>query len=250
MIYFFRFFYVLYAALLFVALMIPVFLVSFIATFFGRIRGGNIIYRTCTVWADIWFPMVGIFHRNIYESKLRSGQSYIFVANHISYLDAALLVKTVRKPARPLGKVELGKIPLFGLIYRNAVVSVDRSSIQNRARSISLLKSYLKKGISVTVFPEGTFNESTAPLLNFYDGAFRIAIETGTPVKPFLLLDTYARFPYKGMLPLNPGRSRAIFLEEFSTEGLSQNDIGALRDAVHNAMSEKLREYKADWMEN
>ncbi len=38
------------------------------------------------------------------------------------------------------------------------------------------------------VFPEGTFNMTTEPLKEFYDGAFRVAIETQTPVKPVLFL--------------------------------------------------------------
>jgi 1-acyl-sn-glycerol-3-phosphate acyltransferase len=33
------------------------------------------------------------------------------------------------------------------------------------------------------IFPEGTFNETGKPLKSFYDGAFRISIETRTPVK-------------------------------------------------------------------
>lgn len=240
--------YLIYATTLFVVLMVPVFIISMVATLFGRVLGGNIIYRTCTLWADIWFPLVGIFHRNIYESPIDNNKSYIFVGNHISYLDAALMVKVIRKPLRPLGKVELGKIPVFGLIYRNAVVSVDRSNPHNRANSIRLLKSYLSKGISVAVFPEGTFNETNQPLLPFFDGAFKIAIETGTPIKPFLIMDTYSRLYYKGFLPLNPGRSRAVILKEFPTEHLTKADVPALKKEVHNYMSEKLVAYGAAWV--
>src|SRR6478672_5696922 len=115
--------YCIYAVLLFVLLMIPVFILSLVAILFGRIKGGNIIYRLCVFWADIWFPMVFIFHKNIYEQKPNPDEQYIYVANHISYLDAALIVKSIRQPVRPLGKVELAKVPLFGFIYKNAIVS-------------------------------------------------------------------------------------------------------------------------------
>jgi 1-acyl-sn-glycerol-3-phosphate acyltransferase len=37
------------------------------------------------------------------------------------------------------------------------------------------------------------------PLKEFYDGAFRIAIETGTPIKPVLLLNTYERMHYSSI---------------------------------------------------
>src|SRR5690606_10156480 len=132
---------------------------------------------------------------------------YIFVSNHISYLDSAVLVKAYRQPLRPLGKVEMSKIPVFGFIYRNAIVTVDRSNPDNRAASLRVLRSILSRGISVLVFPEGTFNDTRRPLKDFYDGAFRLAIETQTPVKPVLFLDTYRRMPYTGVLTLTPGRS-------------------------------------------
>src|SRR6478672_6492672 len=100
-------FYVIYAFVLFVVLMIPVFIFSLIAMPFGRIRGGNLIYGACIVWADIWFALVFIFHRNIYLEEPKKGQAYIYVANHISYLDATIVPKTLRHPIRALGKVEM-----------------------------------------------------------------------------------------------------------------------------------------------
>lgn len=242
-------FYTLYALLLFVAIMLLVFPFVIFASFFGRIKGGNAIYRICMLWADIWFPLVFIRHKNIYEQKPRKHQSYIFVANHISYLDAALIVKTFRHPLRALGKVELSKVPVFGYIYKKAIVTVDRTSAANRMRSVHILKSVLKKEISVLVFPEGTFNETGNPLKHFYDGAFRIAIETGTPIKPVLFLDSYNRMHYRSLFTFNPGISRAVFLEEIPTQGLHIKDTAHLKEKVFRMMEAKLFEYKASWIQ-
>jgi 1-acyl-sn-glycerol-3-phosphate acyltransferase len=93
--------YVIYAFVLFVALMIPVFIWSLLVLPFGRIKGGNLVYSACIVWADIWFAFIFIFHKNIYVEELKKDQSYIFVANHISYLDSAIIPKTFRHPVRP-----------------------------------------------------------------------------------------------------------------------------------------------------
>ncbi|HEU4471474.1 MAG TPA: lysophospholipid acyltransferase family protein [Flavisolibacter sp.] len=243
-----RFLYAIYAMLVFIALMIPVFIWALAVLSLGRIRGGNLIYYGCVAWADAWFFLIGIRHRNIYEERPRAHQSYIFVSNHISYLDSAVIPKIFRHPVRPLGKVEMSRIPVFGFIYRHVIVTVDRSSPANRVRSVQLLKSVLRKEISVLVFPEGTFNETGQPLKSFYDGAFRIAIETGTPIKPVLLLDTYTRMHYKSIFSLNPGRCRAVFLPELSVEGLGPDDLPALRDRVHGAMEAALRRYGAAWI--
>ena len=180
---------------------------------------------------------------------MKEDQSYIFVINHISYLDAAVIVKTFRRPVRPLGKVELSKVPVFGFIYRKAIVTVDRSSPENRARSVEILKSILRKGISIVVFPEGTFNMTNEPLKNFYDGAFRVAVESGTPIKPVLFLDTYDRMHHRSLFSLTPGKCRAVFLEEITTEGLTFDDVVALREMVYASIEKKLIEYKASWID-
>ncbi len=219
-----------------------------IASLFGKIKGGNTIYRLCSIWGDIWFLLIGIRHRNIYEGPHDRSRQYIFIANHISYLDAPILVKTIRQPVRALGKIEMAKIPVFGFIYRNAIVTVDRTSPENRARSVRVLKSVLKKGISIFMFPEGTFNETGRPLKDFYDGAFRIAIETQTPIKPLLFLDGYTRMHYRSLFSLNPGRCRSVFLPEVSVEGLTMKDMALLKEKVHSVMTEALRSHHAAWI--
>lgn len=240
--------YLLYATVLFLALLVPVFLASVIVSFGGAVRGGNLIYNICTAWADAWFFLVGIRATYTYEAPLDESKSYIYVANHIAYLDAALLVKAVRKPLRPLGKAELGKVPVFGFIYRRAVVMVDRSSAKKRADSIDRMKAVLRKGISILVFPEGTFNETHEPLKSFYDGAFRIAIETGTPIRPMLFLDTYERMPYDVTLGLNPGRCRVVFLEEMPVQ--EEDTAAALRDRVYGQMEAAILRHRPSWVSN
>jgi 1-acyl-sn-glycerol-3-phosphate acyltransferase len=246
----FHFLYCLYAVVLFVAIMLLIFPFVIIASFLGRIRGGNIIYRLCMLWADIWFPLILIRMKRIYESPHDERKPCIFVSNHLSYLDAAIIVKAYRQPVRPLGKVEMAKVPVFGFIYKNAIVTVDRSNAENRAKSVRILKSIIAKGISVLVFPEGTFNMTHRPLKEFYDGAFRVAIETQTPVKPVLFLDAYARMGYESVFSLNPGICRIVYLEEISVTGLTVNDVGLLKEKIFNIMEQKLVEYKASWIKN
>lgn len=245
-----RILYHIYALVLFITLMFIVIPFVIIGSLFGKIRGGNFVYRVCTIWADIWMFMVGIRHRNIYLSPLSRSRQYIFVANHISYMDAPVIVKTIRIPVRVLGKEEMARIPVFGYIYRNAIVTVNRKSPEQRAKSVRILKSVLRKNISIFMFPEGTFNETNLPLKEFFDGAFRIAIETQTPIRPVLFLDTYDRLHYRSVFSLTPGRSRSVFLEEISVEGFTMKDVAALRENVFRSMDSALRSYGASWINN
>lgn len=242
--------YCLYAGILFVALMLLVTPFVLIGSLFGRIYGGNFIFRVCTWWGQAWFFLIGIRHRNIYESPHDRDRQFIFVANHISYLDAPVIVCSIRQPVRVLGKIEMARIPVFGFIYRNAIVTVDRNSAAHRARSVRVLTSVIKKGISIFIFPEGTFNETGQPVKDFFDGAFRIAIETQTPIKPLLFLDAHARQHYKSLWTLNPGRSRTVYLEEIPVQGLTLADMQVLKNKVSEKMTEGLMKYQASWIED
>lgn len=240
--------YCIYAMLLFVGVMLLLFPFVIIASMFGRITGGNLIYRLCMLWGDIWFLLIFIWHRNYYEQPLDKNKQYIFVGNHISYIDAPMLVKTIRRPIRALGRIELSRAPIFGFIYRSVVVIVDRSSAEHRAKSVKNLKSIISKGISIIVMPEGTFNMTNKPLKDFYDGAFRVAIETQTTLKPFLILDAYDRMHYRHLFSVTPGRSRSVFLDEIPVDGLTISDLPALKQKVYSIMEKKLIEYKASWI--
>ena len=130
--------------------MLLIFPFVIIASFFGRIKGRQYDLRLCMLLGRylvslIWYlaPKKYMKHRTIRTKQ------YIFVTNHISYLDAPIIGKSHRDSrSAHLGKVEMAKVPLFGFIYRNAIVTVDRSSAENRAKSIRILKSISNKGIS------------------------------------------------------------------------------------------------------
>jgi 1-acyl-sn-glycerol-3-phosphate acyltransferase len=240
--------YFVWAVFWFIFYMLLIFPFVIIFSFFGKIRGGNLIYKLLHSWGDFWFFMAGIRVKKIFEEAPDPSRQYVFVVNHISNLDAAMLVKVIRQPFRPLGKIELKDIPVFGYIYKAVVVVVDRSNAEHRQRSIRQLKSVINRGVSILIFPEGTFNETHLPMKHCFDGAFRLAIETQTPVKPVIFPDTYSRMHHRSPFTLNPGISRAVFLPAVSVEGMTIQDLSRLKQQVIGMMEAKLREYKAEWI--
>lgn len=229
-------------------LLSPLFIYSFLRS---DVKGGNILYKVCRIWADLFFAFTGLRHTNIFEEEVDQAKQYIFVSNHISYLDIPMMMKAIkRQHIRILGKVEMSSIPVFGLIYKKAVVVVDRENVVQRKKSIKHLIAFLKLHISVFICPEGTFNMTNCPLKSFYNGAFQIAIETQNPIRPILFLDTYDRLNYHSIFSLNPGRCRAVFLTETSTEGLTLQDLPMLKEKVYRQMEDSLIRYKASWIKN
>ncbi|MDP9042706.1 MAG: 1-acyl-sn-glycerol-3-phosphate acyltransferase [Bacteroidota bacterium] len=243
--------YTIYALFWFVLFTLLAFPLVVIFSFFGKRRGGNMICTMARIWADAWYLLLGIRHENIFESAYDPSRNYIFLFNHISYMDIPCLFKAIRKqPFRVLGKEEIKKIPIFGFIYSRGAVMVDRGSTQRRARSVRILKSLLKHHISIGIFPEGTFNETGNALKSFYDGAFRISIETQTPVKPVLFLDNYNLLHFHELLSLKHGKSRAVFLDEISPEGYSLQQISLFKKKVFDTMEARLKAYHVPWIQN
>ncbi|MGL4359422.1 MAG: lysophospholipid acyltransferase family protein [Sediminibacterium sp.] len=235
--------YSIYALCMFIIVMLLVFPFILCCLPFGKIKGGNLIYNLCRIWGLTWYYTIGVQHREVYEAPHDRARQYIFIANHISYMDIPPIILATHQPIRALGKVEMVKIPVFGWIYRAAVILVDRTNTQARAKSVRALKAAIKKNISIIIFPEGTFNETKKPLKSFFDGAFRIAVESQTPIKPLLLVDTLKRLHYKSVFSLTPGISRVVYLEEIPVNNLTQKDIPALKEKVYKIMEEGLRRY-------
>jgi 1-acyl-sn-glycerol-3-phosphate acyltransferase len=237
-------FYLAFAYLTFVAGLLIIFPGVLVALLIGQPAAGNMVIRLSRAWSDGWLFLIGVRHKNIIESPVDPGKHYVFVANHISYIDIPLIFQGIRKNHfRVLGKIEMSKIPVFGLLYRLAVVLIDRTSAKSRSQSISKLQEVLNQNISIFIFPEGTFNESKKPLKHFYDGAFRIAIETQTPIKPIVFLDAVNRMHHKSIFSITPGQSRAVQLPEIPVNGYTQDDIATLKKATFDAMEGCILKY-------
>ena len=169
----------------------------------------------------------------------------VAVLNHQSYLDSVAIFPAVPGYFRPLGKKEIAKIPLFGFIYKQITLLVDRSSGHSRARSMKLMVRSLRREGHVAIFPEGTFNEThEEPMLRFYDGAFRLAIEAQAPILPILLPDTADRWNGVKLWKMTPGRNRVFYLPLVETTGLTQKDLPQLRDRVRERMAEAMQRLK------
>lgn len=240
----FRILYCLYAFLLFVALLLLISPGILIALLLQQPAGGNLTIHLSKWWSDVWLFFIGIRHVNIEQEPIETGRHYVFVANHISYLDIPLIFQAIRNNMiRVLGKVEMSRIPIFGSLYKLAVVMVDRSSAEKRAKSVVVLKKMLAKNVSIFIFPEGTFNETGFPLKSFYDGAFRVAIETQTAIKPIVFLDAHSLMHYSSVWKLRPGISRAVICPAVPVDGLTLADIDTLKKQVYDLMESTIIEY-------
>ena len=212
---------------------------------FGKEKLSEHVYTICRYWGKILYFFMGIRHAEIFEASHDFNSPHIFVGNHNSYMDIPSIVQLKHQPIRPLAKFESSKIPIFGLIYRNAVVMVDRSDPEKRAQSLRNLKAALEQHISIFIFPEGTFSMTEDyQLKSFYNGAFKLAIEMNIPIQPILLVDSIDRMHFSSAFSLTPGKHRVVYLETVPVSGYTLDQMDALKDRVFKQMDEGMRRYR------
>ncbi len=237
--------YCLYAIVLFSILTILSVTAMFLILPFGREKISEHVYFICRYWGKILYLFMGVRHSEIFEATHDFNRAHIFVGNHNSYMDIPSIVQLKHQPIRPLAKFESSKIPLFGLIYRNAVVMVDRSDPEKRAQSLRNLKAALEKHISIFIFPEGTFSMTEDyPLKSFFNGAFKLAIEMNIPIQPVLMIDSVDRMHFSSALTLTPGKHRVVYLETVEVSDYTLDQMDALKDLVFKKMDEGMRRYR------
>lgn len=236
--------YAVYCTLLFVATLPIAALVVALLAIPGNAAARRRIWVFLRGWAN--FYLVTTFRRMQALNVPEIPEDYcVAVLNHQSYLDSVLIFPAVPGYFRPLGKIEIARIPLFGFIYKQITLLVDRSSPHSRARSMKLMVRALRREGHVAIFPEGTFNEThDEAMLPFYDGAFRLAIEAQTPLLPILMPDTADRWHGVHLWKMSPGRNRVFYLPLVPTTGLTQKDLPVLREKVRQQMAEAMRNLK------
>ncbi|MGB3142617.1 MAG: lysophospholipid acyltransferase family protein [Maribacter sp.] len=175
----------------------------------------------------------------IYEEQLKSGQSYMLVANHTSMLDIMLMLVVSKNPFVFVGKKELVNIPLFGFFYKRVCILVDREDTQSRTGVYRRAQKRLQQGLSICIFPEGGVPEEEVLLDKFKDGAFKMAIAHKIPVVPMTFFDNKARFPFT-FFSGGPGKCRAKVHKFIATANLDEKQKTVLRDKVREIILKEL----------
>jgi 1-acyl-sn-glycerol-3-phosphate acyltransferase len=169
---------------------------------------------------------------------------YIAVANHESIVDI-FLISHLPWEMKWLSKEEIARIPIMGWMMRMAGdVLVRRDDATSRIGSLEQIRDRLAKRVSVMIFPEGT-RSRTDDLLPFRNGAFRIAIETGTPILPMAVAGTRHAMT-RGSLVMRRARAEVRVLEPVETAGLTLDDLPELRDRVRATIDAARRSLRAE----
>jgi len=190
------------------------------------------------LWAHLFLLTTGTRVTVEGLDRLDPRASYVFTGNHISNIDIPVMVGRLPVSVRFLAKKELFAVPVLGGAMRAIhIVRTDRKAGPMAHREINeQVGRVITAGLSLVIYPEGTRSRD-AELMPFKKGAFRIAIDNGMPIVPVTIIGS-ERVWKPGSKLIRGGPVRLVIHEPVSTSGLTQNDIGDLRDRVRGVVEE------------
>ncbi len=192
------------------------------------------------IWCLIYFPLIGIPIPIHQESELPHGP-LVFVSNHASYLDIPVLTWALPGFICFIGKAVLGKVPLFGYMFKKLHITVNRRSSTDRFRAYQHSLEKLDEGRRLVVFPEGGIPQHQQPALgSFKDGAFRMAIEKQLPVVPVTIAHNWYIYAEDGHFLGRWHPSKVIIHKPIDTKGLVEADAESLSQKVFGIIAEQL----------
>ena len=212
---------------------------SLIASFFDPT--GNSQHRIARIWGKMLLAVSFIHVRAEGLEKLDPGGSYVFVANHASFMDIPAILSHLPYQFRFFAKKGLYKIPFLGTHLRRAGhLPVDRSSVRASLKSMTAgARLIAERGISVLLFPEG--GRSSNGLREFRDGAAYIAIKAGVPVVPLAIVGMRRLLPM-GSIHIRGGKVVLRAGEPIPTAGLKPSDHTELTLRLHREVAHLLEE--------
>ncbi|HCC71597.1 MAG TPA: hypothetical protein DEQ09_10675 [Bacteroidales bacterium] len=232
-------------SVLFIVLMFPVTIIMWLmAAPFGY--GSFLVHR----WLS-WQGRVMIGVSPLWKLKITGrenyvpGTNYVIISNHQSLLDIPV-VKCLKLDYRWISKLENFRVPVLGQsMHLAGYISITRGNKESVVKMMEQSERVLKKGESLFIFPEGT-RSPDRQIKRFKSGAFRLALETGTPILPVIIDGTGAVLPRKGIIFSSGYILKMQILKPILTDEFMSDDPDKLAMEVQKMMTGALEELRQD----
>ena len=180
--------------IIFFTLSIPVYLIEWIVgkiNLNARHRSSRFIianaFRICLFISGVKIQSKG-------KENIPAEEACLFVGNHNGFFDILTSYVTIGKVMGFVAKKEMLKIPFLNVwMYYINCLFLDRTNIRNGLKTILKGVDYIKSGVSIFIFPEGTRSKD-GKLQPFKEGSMKMAEKADCPIVPVAMTGTAALF--------------------------------------------------------
>lgn len=197
-------------------------------------KGQDYFIAVSRVWMWTWLRLIGCPVKVTGRQFFKPGETYVIVYNHNALLDVPLSAPFVPSGNKTIAKASFAKVPIFGWFYKRGSVLVDRNDDKSRVKSFEEMKRSLRGGMHMCIYPEGTRNRTNQPLKKFYDGAFKLSVDTQKEMMPCVISGTKKAMPIHKTFFLWPTALQMDFLAPISPVGI---DAKLLKENVFEVMT-------------
>ncbi|MEG0853332.1 MAG: lysophospholipid acyltransferase family protein [Angelakisella sp.] len=207
----------------------------------GDTKGRDaILDREITKWAKRLMRLAGVTVTVEGQENI-SDEPVVFVSNHQGYFDIPLLLTYLDRPHGMVAKDAIEKMPLVRDWMRLlGCVFIDRSNARQSVTALGVAaKALTEEGRSFIIFPEGTRNRG-GELLEFKNGAFKIAFKAGVPILPVCIDGTFRVMEAHGGW-IKPAAVKLTILPPIPTSEMSREQTKLIGDRVRTLIADKIR---------
>ena len=224
------------AAILFMAVVVPL-AALFVFPWTLITRDIRLLYATGMIIVRTMVWLTGTRVRVEGLDKIDPAGTYIFMSNHVSNLDPVILMPLIPRRTSVLVKKELWRLPVVRRAFDLAsLVPVERQNREAAIQSVRRASEVMSQGINMMVYPEGT-RSADGHILPFKKGPFYLAADTGFPIVPVTMVNTFEILP-KGKFAAKSGTATLVFHPPIDPAGFGSREelMAAVATAISSAL--------------
>jgi 1-acyl-sn-glycerol-3-phosphate acyltransferase len=218
--------------------------ISLIVSFFDST--GRVQIQVARVWARTLLAVSGVRVRVEGLQHVDPNGGYVFISNHLSYMDTPVALANIPVQFRFLAKRGLFQIPFLGQhLSRAGHIPVPREDPRAAIKTMSVAAETIqRKKISLLIFPEGGRSHDGV-LRPFKEGGVYIAIKAQAPIVPMVIIGSREILPYGGGV-VRSGDVLLRILAPIETAGLTLKDRGTLTARLRELIGRELDAHAAE----
>jgi len=224
-------------SILTIILYLAMLLVTAVFYFFDNKRA--IAHAQCFWWSDLVIALNPYWKVEISgKENIDKNRTYIIIANHQSLADIVLAYQ-IKMQFKWVAKKSLFKIPFVGwsmLLAKH--IKLERGNFGSIKKVYRESAYWLRNGVSVLFFPEGTRSE-TSEMGNFNNGAFKLAIKERVPILPIVFDGTGTAIPKGSWIFTTKISAKLKILPTIETNDYKPADFAKLRDLARSVLDKK-----------